>query len=261
MALGDQRLFPGDISLGEPWEPPKPEATATLWRYMSFAKFCWLLERRELFFALVSDMTDRYEGFISPPPSRKTGDRLQPAEYIGHEVLHEITQKALISCWTETDHESNLMWNFYAGAEGVAIRTTFQDLQVSILSANPELPVTIGRVAYVDYGQQEAPRFGLAPLFHKRVEYRGEEEVRAALPSPPWEVRLDPDGSSKHIVDIALDADVAEQRGRYIPVDLKALVKEVVLSPHCAAWFGQLVRSVVNRSPVEARVSLSSLKP
>lgn len=262
MAVGDQRLFPSDDSAWEgSWEPPTPEATATLWRYMSFAKFCSLLERRELFFALVSDMTDKYEGFISPPPLRKTGDRLQAAEQMGHEVLHEITQKALVSCWAEANHESSLMWNYYAGAEGIAIRSTLQDLQASILSANPALPVTIGRVAYVDHGRQEAPRFGLAPLFHKRVEYRGEEEVRAALPYPPWDVRLDSEKPNKPIIDIPLDADVAEQRGRYIPVDLKALVKEVVLSPHGTAWFGQLVQSVVNRSPVEARVTPSSLKP
>lgn len=261
MALGDRRLFPSDDSAwGESWEPLKPEATATLWRYMNFAKFCSLLERCELFFALVSDMTDKHEGFISPPPSRNPGDGLEAAERTGHEVLHEIAQNGLINCWTEAGHESSLMWDSYAGAEGVAIRTTFRDLQASILSANPALPVTIGSVAYVDHGQQEAPRFGLAPLFHKRVEYRGEEEVRAALPSPPWDLRLDPDRSNKPIVDIPLDADVAEQRGRYIPVDLKTLVKEVVLSPRGAAWFGQLVQSVVNRSSLEACVTQSSLK-
>ena len=68
VALGDQRLFTGaDSNWETSWEPSVPEATATLWRYMSFAKFCSLLERKELFFALVGDMEDRYEGFIYPP--------------------------------------------------------------------------------------------------------------------------------------------------------------------------------------------------
>ena len=31
---------------------------------MSFAKFCSLLDRKALFFSLVGDMEDRYEGFI-----------------------------------------------------------------------------------------------------------------------------------------------------------------------------------------------------
>ena len=54
MALGAERLFSGDDSVWEThWEPSEPEATATLWRYMSFAKFCSLLERRELFLGII----------------------------------------------------------------------------------------------------------------------------------------------------------------------------------------------------------------
>ena len=104
--LGDQRLFPDDSNWETSWEPSVPEATATLWRYMSFAKFCCLLERKELFFALVADMEDRYEGFIYPPIPREHEDRLQQAEQEVHDVLRKIGRTALISCWTESGHES-----------------------------------------------------------------------------------------------------------------------------------------------------------
>ena len=253
MALGDQRLFSGDDSDWETrWEPSEPDATATLWRYMSFAKFCSLLERRELFFSLVGDMEDQYEGFICPPPPRDQGDPLHQAEYLGRDVLHKIARSALISCWTKSGHESALMWEAYAGSEGVAVRTTFWDLQESIRSG-AEPPVIFGQVKYVDYPQQEVSRFGWAPLFHKRIEYRGEEEVRALLPGPPWEnTIMDQKGP-----DIRLDPDVAEQRGRYVPPDLDVLVKEVVVSPRAAPWFAQVVKSVVRRSAVRACVTRS----
>ncbi len=258
MYLGDQPLFPSDGSAwGKSWEPLKPEPNATLWRYLSFAKFCSLVEREELFFALVSDMEDRYEGFISHPP-RKPRDRFQQAERLGREALHEIARSALISCWTEAGHESSLMWTSYAGEEGVAIRTSFHDLQESLRVIDARLPVTFGKVKYIDYGQQHVPRFGWAPLLHKRQEYRGEDEVRAVLPGPPREVRLDP-GTQK-TVDIQLDSDVAEQQGRYIPVNLRILVKDVVVSPHAGPWFAQLVKSVVDRSPVKASVTPSTLR-
>ena len=162
MALGAQRLFSGDDSDWETrWEPSQPDAAATLWRYMSFAKFCSLLERRELFFALVGHMEDSYEGFICAPPARDQEDHLHQAEHLGRDLLHKIVQSALISCWAKSDHEAALMWEAYAGAEGVAVRTTFRDLQESVRS-DAELPVTFGQVDYVDYLQQEVR---LGPAF------------------------------------------------------------------------------------------------
>ena len=255
MALGDQPLFSGDDAVWEThWEPPEPDAAATLWRYMSFAKFCSLLGRRELFFSLVADMEDRYEGFICPPPPREQGDRLEQAEFIGRDVLHKIARSALINCWTKSDHESALMWEAYAGAEGVAVRTTFQDLQEAIRSV-AETPITFGQVEYVNLLQDEVPRFGWAPLFHKRIEYRGEEEVRALLPGPPWEDSI----TDPEVPDIRLDPDVSEQRGRYVPVYLDILVKEVVVSPNAAPWFAEVVKSVVQRSAVGASITPSAI--
>ena len=257
IAKGDQRLFNGtDSDWDDAWVPSLPEGNATLWRYMSFAKFSSLLERRELFFSLVGDMEDRYEGFIYPPKPREHENSLQQAERLSREMLHKIARTDLICCWTESNHESMLMWKAYAGSEGIAIRTTYQFLEESIRS-DAELPVTFGQVKYVDYDRTEVSRFGWAPLFHKRMEYREEGEVRAVLPGPPLKkTKLD------ELIDqdLPLDPDVAEQRGRYIPVNLAVLVKEVVLSPHATPWFAQLVKSVMCRSPIRACVTRSSIE-
>ena len=75
------------------------------------------------------------------------------------------------------------MWTTYAGTEGVAVRTTFHDLRESMHSV-AELPVTFGQVKYVVYRQSVVSKFGLAPLFLKRKEYRSENEVRA-VPNEP----------------------------------------------------------------------------
>lgn len=261
MYLGDQALFSGDNSAwDDSWEPPKPEPDSTIWRYMSFAKFCSLMERRALFFALVGDMEDKYEGFICPPP-RKTEAQRQQAEQLGRQVLHKIVRSSLINCWTLGDYESTHMWKSYAGKEkeGVAIRSTLQGLQESIRLANTELPILYGKVEYVDYRQQEVPRFKLAPLFHNRQEFRGEEEVRAVLPGSRWNTQPSQSRQLKPDVDILLDEDIAEQGGRYISVDLSIMVKEVVVSPLSASWFVRLVESVVTRSAVNADVKLSTL--
>lgn len=254
MALGEQKLFSGlDAERDTRWEPSKPHCSATLWRYMSFAKFCSLLERKALFFSLVSEMADKYEGFVYPPTPHASEDRLQQAERIGHRYLSSMTRTALISCWTKANHESNLMWDAYTDTEGIAIRTTFHDLQNSIRSVHPtyKLPTTFGQVEYVDYRQQTVPRFGWAPLFHKRIEYRDEEEVRIVLPGPPL--------SNDNPPEIILDPDVERQRGRYITVDLNILLKEIVISPRTAQWFTQVVESVVRRSQIQTPINPSTL--
>ena len=215
---------------------------------MSFAKFCSMLERRALFFALVGDMEDRYEGFIYPPAPREPNDPLRQAERISRDVLRSISRTALVSCWTESRYESRLMWTTYASTEGVAIRTTFHDLRESMRSV-AELPVTFGHVEYVDYRQSEVPRFGWAPLFHKRMEYRSESEMRAVLPGPRW--------NADDLPDVPLDPDVAEHRGRYVPVDLEILIKKVVVPPDAAPWFAEVVQSAVQRSPVTVSVTQS----
>ncbi len=251
MGYGGELLLSSDGS----WKPTAPEATATLWRYMSLAKFCSLLDREALFFSLVSDMEDRHEGFIYPPTLREHGDSLGQVESLAHKLLHEIARTALVSCWTESVHESSLMWKNYGGPEGVAVRTTFQGLRDSIRLVE-ELPVTFGRVGYVDY-RNEVPRFGTAPLLHKRMEYRDEGEVRAILPGPPWDF---PKLGNVPAVRIPLDPDVAEQRGRYIPVNLEVLVKEIVLPPGASPWFAQVVKSVLGGSPFSSRVTRSAIE-
>ena len=215
---------------------------------MSFAKFCSMLERRALFFALVGDMEDQYEGFIYPPAPRERNDPRRQAERISRDVLSSISRTALVSCWTESRYESRLMWTTYVGTEGVAIRTTFHDLRESMRSVS-KLPVTFGQVEYVDYRQSEVPRFGWAPLFHKRMEYHSESEMRAVLPGPRW--------GADDLPALRLDPDVAEHRGRYVPVDLEVLIKEVVVPPDAAPWFAEVVQSAVQRSQVTVSVTQS----
>ena len=244
MYLGDRPL----LAANESWQPSEPNPAATLWRYMSFAKFCSLLDHRALFFSLVGDMDDRYEGFIYPPASRD--DHLRQAESIGRDVLHLFARASLVNCWTQSEHESSLMWKSYAGSEGVAIRTDFRSLGRSILSSEA-LPIVSGGVTYVDYRQTEVPRFGPAPLFHKRLEYREEAEVRVVLPGPPVREEI--------AAPVQLDPDVAKWRGRYIPVDLEVLVHAVVLPPDSTPWFSKVVESVTANSPVASRIECSSI--
>ena len=253
-AKGAHRLFDGaDSRWEEKWEPPEPVANTTLWRYMSFAKFCNLLQRRNLFFPLVKKMNDKFEGFIYPPILRERRGGLGEVERNVHDLLDKLAKASLINCWTESGHESSLMWNTYASDEGVAVRTTFERLKKSMPSAD-EHPVIIGSVKYIDYRQEEVQRFGCWPLFHKRMEYHEEGEVRAVLPPPPWEHYSNP------LRQMRLNRDVDKQKGRYIPVNVETLVQEVVLPPHAKPWFIEVVQSIAQQSGIGAAVRRSAME-
>lgn len=259
VAQGSEKLFDGDDSDWDTtWEPVYPDPTATLWRYISFAKFCSLVEHRALFFSLVGDLEDQYEGFIIPPAFREEAGHLHGAETLSCKILHKFTRSCLVNCWAISEFESALMWDKYAGPEGVAIRTTFQDLQDSFGPIPDELPITFGKVEYVDYRQRNIQRFGWAPLFHKRVEFRSEEEMRVLLPGPPWDVTKANPADVDTLVQ--LDPDVKSNRGRCVNVDLSTLMKKVVLSPSAPTWFEEVVKSFMRKFQVKAPVVRSSIE-
>lgn len=227
---------------------------------MSLTKFLSLLGRGALFFSLVGDMEDNYEGFIYPIPSAERSDPDGVARS-GLALVSATIRTSLISCWTESEYESNLMWEKYAGEEGVAIRTTFQGLKDSFTCVEKDKAV-FGQVTYVDY-KDEVRRLGTAPLYHKRMEYREENELRIALPGPPFDREKHISylqGSNLMDVNIPLDPDVAEQRGRYVPVDLGILVKEVVLPPNSNSWFAEVVGSSVRNTLNDIPVARSSIE-
>ena len=70
---GPRRIDPDQASLDLAYKCTKNTlnsshrpAGATLWRYMSFAKFVALLDRESLFFSRADRLEDNFEGSLSP---------------------------------------------------------------------------------------------------------------------------------------------------------------------------------------------------
>ena len=248
MYIGKDKLVHKDTSA---WEPEKLLGSAILWKYMSFSKFMSLLHHKALFFSLVRKMEDKYEGFIRAP---KQSDLEDQSSYEGertwHKILSEMKQNTIVSCWTESEHESNVMWKSYTGmgGEGITIKTTYRDLLGSVVP-QVKLKLTLGKVRYVNYDQNRIPINGLAPLFHKRIEFKSEEEVRVAAA-----LSFGLEGAQ-----IVIDPEVEKNGGLYIQVDLNRLVNEVVVSPNSEPWFIELVFQQVEQSSLKACVVPSTI--
>lgn len=248
MFIGKDKLVHKDTPA---WEPEKPLGSAILWKYMSFSKFMSLLRHKALFFSLVGKMDDEYEGFIRAPKQSDFEDQSSyEVERTWHEILSEMKQKTIVCCWAESEHESNVMWKSYTGMEreGIAIKTTCHDLLESVVH-QAKSKLTLGKVKYMDYKQNRVPVEGLAPLFHKRVEFKSEEEVRLAA---ALQFNL---GES----EIEIPFEVEKSGGLYIPVDLNRLVKEVVVAPKSDPWFIELVSKQIEQSSLKACVVPSTI--
>lgn len=184
-----------------------PERTSNLWRYMDFTKYVSLLSSRGLYFTRADCFDDTFEGakglkknkakwdafyldyfrsaIKNPPEGYKCELSDEEVEQRAQKLLSSLEtggeahkQRTFISCWHESEHESEAMWRLYSSflPNAVAVRTSYKNLYVS-LGRNPS--ISIGRIQYIDLKKNYA---GINDAFwRKRKSFEHEREVRALL--------------------------------------------------------------------------------
>ena len=156
-----------------------------VWRYMSLAKFIWLLKEKKLFLSRLDELGDPYEGSHTV----KTIERLQewlkrrgiPDRWTDLSADYRWNRAhTVVCCWHVNDYESEAMWRLYSNqGNGVAIQSTYGDLVKSIEN---EHEVYIGCIQYIDYSNDMFPSANIYdPAMHKRVAFSHEREVRLVL--------------------------------------------------------------------------------
>ena len=239
-----------------------PPCDAKLWRYMDFTKYVSLLSSRGLYFTRTDCFEDIFEGATGLKKNKAKWDshylkffrsaiKNPPEGYkckLSDTEVDEQAQKLLsdleaggeshrrrtfVSCWHESEHESEAMWRLYSNflANAVAVRTSYQNLYVS-LGRDPS--IKIGRIKYIDLKKNYA---GINDAFwRKRKSFEHEREIRALL-------------SDFENQDI----------GKIVPCDLEVLIEEVFVSPKAPPWFAHLVNDVNEKYGVTVKVSPSEL--
>jgi hypothetical protein len=183
------------------------DRTTIIWRYMTFAKFVYMLQTRSLFFCTAEKLSedDPWEGTFAC--GSDTG-------------ICEARRQIGLSCWYLGDHESMAMWTAYGGdSSSVAIQSTVDGLINSF--CNKEDAQYAGCVEYrpeTDWRQQDFYEDDLSRFFVKRQGYSHERELRVLI-------RI-------HPALFALEKD-----GRSIPCDLATLIHKVKVSPKAEPWF------------------------
>ena len=225
---------------------PQPDLSDTpVWRYMDFTKLLALLDTRSVYFPRADKLGDPFEG--SWPKRNVEGRQIIPPE-IPKEAAENYTRAmqgladmskawttyCAVSCWHLSEYESAAMWNLYLSAnEGIAIRSTYENLRDSIID---EEPVFVGMVRYIDYDRDVIQNFNLLePYAHKRKSFEHEREVRAVVLRVPD--FADPEHGREPVIE----------HGIALEVDVERLISDIYVSPASPAWFRDLVESVVRR--------------
>ena len=150
------------------------------------------------------------------------------------------------SCWRLGTDEDPGIWERYANGRGVAIETTYNQLEQYVA---PEENLRMGIIRYLDYEEQYTPNRGFASLyFFKHREFEDEQEFRILTnrggnptiwtdgrETPP---EMRPDNES-HI---------------RLSADMDALINRVILSPEADEEVRMQVESTLDEHGVSAPV-------
>jgi hypothetical protein len=202
-----------------------------IWRYMSFAKFVWMLQRKRLWFSSANTLEDRWEimplgqqlnSFIfNRPPTQSAEDAIATMA----EKVKYLRKNTYINCWTASEHESHALWRIFCPSpEGVAIQTTLGKLKKSI--GLPVIPVNYD--CHDSLGQSPDP---VHLVTQKRPMFEYEHEVRIVLvhdfsdPQHPDRITAG--------VEVEWDPEIH--------------LEKVCVHPEAQFWFMETVTTLVSR--------------
>lgn len=151
----------------------------SVWRYLSFSKFAWTVQKKSLWLCRADLLGDPWEISLSGKQLQLVinrhpiGEWKESAEERAARIIDSWRNRTFISCWNKSQHESNALWKIYCrDKDGVVIQTTYDKLELikGICSLYP--------VSYQLPGANEKTPNHADLVTKKRPMFTYEEEVR-----------------------------------------------------------------------------------
>jgi len=201
------------------------QPTTRVWRYMSFAKLVWILQKKQLWLSSIKLLDDKWEGMLNTQqlnslnrPISLSRAALKEAE----RLVKIYRETAFINCWNASEHESHALWRIYCpSSEGVAIQTTLDRLRKSVDPLS---------VLEVSYDQQNEVNNKLY-IAQKRSMFAYEQEVRI--------VHIEDFSDSQHAERITI--------GIAIDWDPELHIEKILVHPEAQSWFMETVTETVRQ--------------
>ncbi len=258
----------------------EPQLEQELWRYMDFSNFASVIQTSSLYFSSVSqfDLTDPWEGIppaktFSPDhlievqgkrkPNRNTNQSshedfewsLKAAREVlgeGFELIMNQQKKSFqsirdfiyVNCWHMNESESDSQWRIYGGGKhAVAVVSNFSKLCSSITD-NREVNGSCIHY-YEPKSYTEHPSYLMESAVLKRSAFCHEKEFRLL--------------HNGFRYDLPMEKRGPYPRGISVKVDLRLLIKSVVVSPRAEDWFVTVVKTLLSQHEFSFPVIRSDL--
>jgi hypothetical protein len=221
-----------------------------LWRYMSFSRFLWMIQRKQLWLSRTDKLEDPWELAVTgdeitrlmlraPSPSSTEPNSETPAERTKR-ITELWRTTTFVNCWCALNYESHALWRVFCGPkEGVAITTNW-----ATLTATAEnIPVV--EVDYTRYGGQVRTPTLEKVSIRKRQMYDYEHEVRLIAHSDTPNPRL-----------------IQGEFGFQLPFEPRDLVLGIVVHPEADESFYEVVGAAVDTyaADIISRIQWSTMK-
>ena len=224
------------------------EENLNFWRYISFARFVWLLQNKKLWLSRADLLGDPWEislagnqldPVIARHPITPLGQTVPQENAIDRSkrIIKLWREKTFVSCWSASDHENHALWRIYCQtSEGVAIQTTQAQMKISI----GELPLY--KVIYEQPGDARRTPTIQDLLTKKRTMFAYEQEMR--------------------IVRVADERAHQEDLGYALDWDPEKHAHAIKVHPEADSSFMETVIAVVEQyaSKLKGQVSWSAMR-
>lgn len=251
---GRYQLFQGsssDITLQTP-----------LWRYMTFEKFSWLVEKSSLYHARLDQLGDPFEGAVTNfYAGLRDTDKIAPyfTQFKENEpwIFKTLRFRQFAMCWHASEHESDALWKLYApGGAGIAVVSTMERIRKAV-EFTPHHHGILGQVEYVDFDHHDMRRGPtvIRPGHLKRKSFDYEREVRGIILAEMVHV-ADGFGFTDKTTELQR---LHQPLGINTHADLKELIQSIVISPTAEPFVEELVQTVAKRHQLDGLVRKSEL--
>jgi len=224
-----------------------------LWRYLTFEKFVWLMEKSSLNHTRLDCLGDPFEGSLTRPHVQKRNSRPFDEDGIPAPVRQIFNMWSRLcnfaTCWHASPVESAALWKLYSREEaGVAIIST-PGRMIEGVELTPYNTAILGPVEYKDFDKEDMSLpFGkqAMPAFLKRKSFEHENEVRGSIilgTNTADPIMIPPPNDLDGVMKLAKELP----RVITVKVKLKILIQHIWISPLAHSWFIDLVRMLSDR--------------